>query len=735
MLPARLLCLLCFAAGISVGAEPLVADDPAIEEVRLKMSGFVKERRWSEAVKTGERLRELRRAKLGEEHPDTALADIALGDARMELREWAQAEAHFVRALAVQEKALPEGDPELRTSLTRLAAALKEQRRYGEAEPLLRRALELQLQHAESKHDDTAAYARNLGWILRLQARYDEALPWFEQALAIRRELRGLSAASTRASLRELGELHELRGDLGAAEKCALERIAGVEEAVGLDAAQFAEALADLGALEERQARLPPAKRRFELAAKILADAPPSVESIAGWRSLARAHEVARRWPEMRAALEKELAFRTELFGPDDPGTIEAVSRFGRLSLETGDHPAAAQSFGRLVGWFQKHAPGDQTGLSEALRQHAIATFRAGGAKEAALLFERSKSWHETTFGREHLATLSSGYDLWTFQANSGRLPAALKTAREVIARSERLLGKEAPQTLAALDRLAQLHSQLEQRAEASAVYRRVLAGTRKHFGADSAEYFAALRKLADWLEEHGDFAAATPLRAERASLAMRKFGASHEETAAAQGDVAVNAARTENMRAASVAYANQLQALAALPPDPRHQAQADETAARIVQALIARRSKAADRRVLEGLRELARVSFQHDARGAVLFLTEAVAISSERPGEAKQETAMFLRMLALAHERQGRLAEARDALERSLEAEQTGRFNSGAEVVSHCFLASLALRQGDRAAAEEALEKAAGLLQARGGSADPFAGAARAALDFLRAL
>jgi tetratricopeptide (TPR) repeat protein len=83
----------------------------------------------------------IRRARLGEEHPFTALAYNNLGSVLQRLGEPAAAQAHFLRALAIRRRVLGDLHPDTAHSLITLGELLAQQGQRSDARDYLRKAL------------------------------------------------------------------------------------------------------------------------------------------------------------------------------------------------------------------------------------------------------------------------------------------------------------------------------------------------------------------------------------------------------------------------------------------------------------------------------------------------------------------------------------------------------------------------------------------------------------------
>jgi hypothetical protein len=439
-------------------------------------------------------------AAIGKDSESAALAAMlsewgALAEKQGRL---ADAEPRYRRALEIREKAAEPGDPQLAAPLTALGACLRQLARYDEAGPLLERALDLRLRDTEAPAADRASSYRELAWLRRVQGDLGAALPLFEKTLAARESALGPDSSAALESLTELAGLHALRGDFEKGESLLITRRERVE-------------------------------RRFGDASLDAADA---------WRDLAAFYESAKRWPPAQDAARRFHALCEKQLGTGDPRTLDALYLLAQIHAAAGAPELARDLFAQLQPWFDGHPEADPRGRSEWMRQYAIATLRAGKTEDAGRLFTQSLRWHETQFGAGGAATLRSLADLWTFYDESGQPARALDPARELAARTAQALGDDAPAALVVFERLAQLAAIQGQRGDGVKWFRRALDGTRKRYGTAAPETLAAMARLAAWHEAAGDFTSAEPLRRERLLMVERISGKDSEAAAVARADL-----------------------------------------------------------------------------------------------------------------------------------------------------------------------------------------------------
>src|SRR5262245_40180427 len=111
------------------------------------------------------------------------------GDSLHEKRRYAEAQPLLEKVLEIRRRLLTDDHPLTAVSCGKLAANFGALGRYAAAQPLLKRALEIHRRLLTDDHPDTAQSYNNLATNLMGQGKYAAARPLFEQALAIRRRL------------------------------------------------------------------------------------------------------------------------------------------------------------------------------------------------------------------------------------------------------------------------------------------------------------------------------------------------------------------------------------------------------------------------------------------------------------------------------------------------------------------------------------------------------------------
>ena len=447
-----LVCVTC-----ALGAEK--SRDAKVAAALAEAEKFAAGGQWREALAAGNRLRTLTREQHGEAHPDSALAELFLGEAQEHLGARGLAEAHFRRALAIQEKVLRPDAPEFITTLTRLGACLKDRQRYAEAGGLLQRALDLQWKIGGSADPATAIACTNLARVHRLQRDYPRAVPLLERALAIQRRAFGGMAPETIAGLLELAQVAELAGNLAAAELATAERVVAVEARSGPHSAELASALSEWGRFAEGLGRLadalPRYRRELAIFETIFADDDPALAASRtqlGWclRNLER-------YDEAQPLLQLALDARLRRLGPEHLDTAWSYRNLGWILRLQRDFEAARPMFERALA-IRRQTLGETDPLTiESLSELGDLHWLRGAYDEAATLLETRRYRIEEASGPASEATAAAWHGLAIVYESAQRWPEATQAALRSLKLTEARLGPASAPTLGEIVLLARI--------------------------------------------------------------------------------------------------------------------------------------------------------------------------------------------------------------------------------------------------------------------------------------
>ncbi len=287
------------------------ADRPMIE-ARLRhviANSFRALGRLPEADEHLTRVYEMRRATLGDEHPETQRALANLAGLRMEQGRYGDAAALGERAADGMRRAFGEDDRATLGAMNNLAMALRHTDRTDEAEAILRRVHDGQRRTLGLTHPETLGSLTNLGALLADLRRYAEAVPLLEQALSSWREAHGDNHPGTLFAEHELGMTLLATGRVPEAEQLLRRVVAARERVLGEAHPDTLGAASNLGFVLSRTERVEEAetlyKRSLLAARRVLGDAHPDTLTTA--MNLLMLYE-SLGWPERsRPEVERSL--------------------------------------------------------------------------------------------------------------------------------------------------------------------------------------------------------------------------------------------------------------------------------------------------------------------------------------------------------------------------------------------------------------------------------------------
>lgn len=342
-------------------------------------------------------------ARLGPEHPYTAMLASNLGLALDELGDWEAAQARYEQALRVREKVRGPEHPSLINTLNNLGSLRRALGDYAGARAAYERALAVAEKSFAREHPRRADILHNLANLRWEMGDSAAARPLAEESLAIQEKVYGPEHAGIPTTLVLLAVVLEELGELPPALELTARALALQERVLGPDHRDLASVLYALGRLRRRSGDLPAARAALErsLAVAERGTGPDTVETAQAAGELAQVLVAQGEPARARALAEQALAIRRRRLGEEHPLTAESRGLLARRLASAGKTPAAL----------------DEALLAEqAAREHFRLTVRTLGERQA-LLYSTARA---------------SGLDVALELLQEGR-PEALARAEEVL--------------------------------------------------------------------------------------------------------------------------------------------------------------------------------------------------------------------------------------------------------------------------------------------------------------
>ncbi|KPQ32078.1 MAG: TPR repeat [Phormidesmis priestleyi Ana] len=280
---------------------------------------------------------EIRKTELGERHPDTGLGLNNLAALYESQGRCAEAELLYIEALEISKTKLGDHNPATATGLNNLAALYKSQGRYVAAEPLYVEVLKIKKTELGEHHPDTTTSLNNLAALYESQGRYGEAEQLYVEALEIRKAELGDHHPDTTISLNNLAGLYRCQGRYGEAEPLYVEALEIWITELGERHPYTATVLSNLAALYESQGRYGEAEPLYGEALEIrkteLGDRHPDTATVVN--NLAGLYRCQGRYGEAEPLYVKALEIRKAELSDRHPHIASSLFNLAALYHQT----------------------------------------------------------------------------------------------------------------------------------------------------------------------------------------------------------------------------------------------------------------------------------------------------------------------------------------------------------------------------------------------------------------
>jgi tetratricopeptide (TPR) repeat protein len=334
---------------------------------------FVSKGRYAQAQPLVERLLEIRRRLLTDDHPDTAAGYDDLAFILNSQGKYAQAQPLYEKGLEIRRRLLTDDHPDTAAGYGNLAANLNDQGKYAQARPLYEKALEIHRRLLTDDHSETAMSYTRLAVNLSAQAKYAQAQPLYEKALEVRRRLLTDDHPDTAAGYGNLAYNLNAQGKYAQAQPLYEKGLEIGRRLLSDDHPDTAISYNNLAYNLRVQGKYAQAQPLFEKALEIwrrlLSDDHP--DTAIGYNNLAANLNAQGKYTQAQPLYERALEIKRRLLTDDHPGTARGYNNLAsnlhaqgkyaaaqpllekgleiRRRLLTDDHPDTAGSYNDLA--------------------------------------------------------------------------------------------------------------------------------------------------------------------------------------------------------------------------------------------------------------------------------------------------------------------------------------------------------------------------------------------------
>jgi non-specific serine/threonine protein kinase/serine/threonine-protein kinase len=237
-------------------------------------------------------------------------------------------------------------------------------------------------------------------------------------------------------------------------------------------------------------------------------------------------------YPQAQSLFTDAVNIRRGVLGPENPQTLQSMSRLSGALREQGNYPEAEklqrealEVQGRVLG------PEHPDTLASVSQLAAILYFE-GRYSEAEKLGQQSLEGKRRILGPEHPDTLWSTVILASIFFDEGRLADAEKLYHDALEVRRRVLGPDHPDTLSLMDGYATTLAEEHRNDQAEKLLRETLDIRHRVLGPDHRDTLMSMNNLANMLFLEGRYDDAEKLAREALAIQRRVLGPDHPDTA-----------------------------------------------------------------------------------------------------------------------------------------------------------------------------------------------------------
>ncbi len=232
-----------------------------------------------------------------------------------------------------------------------------------------------------------------------------------------------------------------------------------------------------------------------------------------------------------RPYLERALAIREHVLGPEHPNTAQSLNNLSTLLQAMGDLAGARPYFERALAIYERGLGPEHPDKATSLNNLGGLLYAMGDLAGARPYYERALAIREHVLGPEHPDTAMSLNNLGMLLQAMGDLARAHPYYARALAIYERVLGPEHPNTAMSLNNLGYLLYRMGELEESYSYFERALTIRERVLGPEHPDTATSLNNLGALLWAMGDLARARPYYARALAILTNRLGEEHPHT------------------------------------------------------------------------------------------------------------------------------------------------------------------------------------------------------------
>ncbi len=424
-----------------------------------------------------------------------------------------------------------EQHPDTLNTLNNLAVLYQNIGDYTQAEPLYQQTLKISQDVLGNQHPDTAASLNNLALLYQAMGDYPRAKPLHQQALKIRQDVLGDQHPDTVNSLNSLAELYNAMGEYPRAEPLYQQALKIRQDVFGDQHPDTAASLNNLAVLYFTMSDYPRAEPLYQKALKIrenvLGDQHP--DTATSLNNLAMLYFNMGDYTRAKPFLQQALKIFQDVLGDQNPDTASCLNNLAVLYQVMGDNPMAD---GKKVD------DEIQNQLNKIYNTY-LDLYQQGQYEDALPYATECYELCQRNFGDQHAETLASLNNLAILNSDIGDYPRAEPLFQLALKIKQDMLGDKHPETMTSLNSLAKLYSDMGDYNRAKPLYQQVLKIRQEVLGDQHPDTATSTNNLAGLYHAIGDYPRAEPLLQQALKIRQDLLGDQHPDTATSLNNLA----------------------------------------------------------------------------------------------------------------------------------------------------------------------------------------------------
>ena len=370
---------------------------------------------------------EIRQRLLTDDHPRTADSYSNAAANLDDLSRYAEALPLLEKALEIYRRLFTDDHRDSATAYNNLALHLNDQGKYAAAQPLMERSLAIRLRLFTDNHIDTAVSYNNLGMNLNTQGKYAEAQPLFEKAMAIRRRLLGDDHPDIGQAYNNVAYNLYMQGNYAAAQPLYEQALENRRRLLTDEHPETALSYNNLAMNIEAQGKFEAAQPLYEkslaIFRRMLTDDHPS--TARSYNNLAFNLSGQRKFEAARPLYEKALAIRQQRLTDDHPLTALSFDNLGENLNSLGDYAAAHALYQKALEVRRRLLTDDHPLTARSYHNLACNLQDQGRYAEARPLIEKALEINRRLLTDDHIDTVADYHHLACILHAQGKYAAA----------------------------------------------------------------------------------------------------------------------------------------------------------------------------------------------------------------------------------------------------------------------------------------------------------------------